>query len=578
MRFKPVVSFKSIKKCFKNSRVIVTPLIVLALIATIFGGCRTLETGKVYKDWSRTMSQLGIFPIYPPREDVQVGDIYVLPTHPLDTGAVEAIGGLGFTGVWIENIKGSSMAATEFYGNRGSFPKTSEGVIANIGEVGSDTPYYEAISKIMPVPRSGTATLNSYEIETGIGTSTTIVYSIFGTGDTQRLRQVAFPEFSVTNITQVGLEALVPVEVFNVAAGFLSNNVEQISLKIPSAESYGLPMKNILALAGKCKKCREGTEIKDCDDCGKLLKFSSIEEVCCDINKKNCCKKKCCKDKNNKVGCVKGNCNGNDCLKPEFSVKNISGLDGHTALMMRSMFDESIAAMENNVPSSWNSLTHKTQLAKMLRKSSGSLWIALISEVFYARSMDISIQSTKSLSGGVNVQPVTNAMLTELDRLDMLDRMKRLEVVKPGTTTAGTVNVVTGTTNTGTATTTSTAIADTAGRTMVNLTEIEKNMDPFTLAKEMQEFNKQISNQSVPGGSVSVVSVTKSSVGLRRTFDRPIAVGARGVVIRIDLNETTLENLKQGNFKVHLNGSSQEKCCGKIFPWKSRSYMTKPCN
>ena len=40
------------------------------------------DRGKVMREWTNTIGQLGLTPIFPPREDVQVGDIYVFRDDP----------------------------------------------------------------------------------------------------------------------------------------------------------------------------------------------------------------------------------------------------------------------------------------------------------------------------------------------------------------------------------------------------------------------------------------------------------------------------------------------------------------
>ena len=41
--------------------------------------------------------------------------------------------------------------------------------------------------------------------------------------------------------------------------------------------------------------------------------------------------------------------------------------------------------------------------------------------------------------------------------------------------------------------------------------------------------------QTVPGGSVQLVSYNERSVGLRRVFDRPVAIGFRGLALKVEL-------------------------------------------
>src|SRR5262245_1431490 len=61
--------------------------LVLALVclAGLVSGCPkpgTHDPGFVAKEWSMTMREFGVVPVFPPREDVQVGDIYVSPAAP----------------------------------------------------------------------------------------------------------------------------------------------------------------------------------------------------------------------------------------------------------------------------------------------------------------------------------------------------------------------------------------------------------------------------------------------------------------------------------------------------------------
>ena len=51
--------------------------------------------------------------------------------------------------------------------------------------------------------------------------------------------------------------------------------------------------------------------------------------------------------------------------------------------------------------------------------------------------------------------------------------------------------------------------------------------------KNKNEYNQTIGQQSVPGGTVSVISVSDNTVGMRSFFDRPVAVGVRGVILKL---------------------------------------------
>jgi len=83
------------------------------------------------------------------------------------------------------------------------------------------------------------------------------------------------------------------------------------------------------------------------------------------------------------------------------------------------------------------------------------------------------------------------------------------------------------------------ALPDTEGRSIVGTTEIKAGDNAFELVKAINKFNTDLGNQSVPGASLNLVSVSDSAYGLRRIYDRPIAVGVRGLILQINLKKST---------------------------------------
>ena len=452
MKLKYLISKQNIRKIF--SRQIIITLLVGVFTFGLIYGCGTMP-GHVYKEWSRTMAQLGIFPVFPPREDVQVGDVWLLPMHPLDATAVELVGGMGKTGIWIDNILQTPESGTNtpiqfsdvnnFYKNRFSFPSSSL--------VGTSTSFgTETVVKLTKVPTiTGTDTIYSY-----------------GTDTTTRLRQVAFPDFAVTNIRQGSLSALIPIEALSLAGGFSFNDIEQVSLKIPSAESYGLPAQYLLRMF-----IRNGLRKGEGNDYGKLFLKESIP--------------------NENVG--------------------VRGLDINTARMTRSMFNETFENIKKNLP--WYSIFSKHKLAKGLKDSEDYIWVGIVNEVFYARAIDIGISRKTARGAAVNVELMSDEMISQL---------QRLAEIRSGTETI---------------TTTTETVGTSTKRTIVKNEGLTNKEDAFTLAQKMNEFNQNVSQQSIIGGSISAVSVTDKSVGMRRFYDKPVAVGVRGLIMRI--NSSTLE-------------------------------------
>jgi len=76
---------KNLKKQEKQ-----TFILFLLSFVSLNSGCATSPApeGYVAKQWATAFRELQITPIFPPREDVQVGDIYVVPVAPEDEDAV----------------------------------------------------------------------------------------------------------------------------------------------------------------------------------------------------------------------------------------------------------------------------------------------------------------------------------------------------------------------------------------------------------------------------------------------------------------------------------------------------------
>lgn len=49
--------------------------------------------------------------------------------------------------------------------------------------------------------------------------------------------------------------------------------------------------------------------------------------------------------------------------------------------------------------------------------------------------------------------------------------------------------------------------------------------------------------QPAPGGSVQIVSASEFAVGVRRTYDRPVAIGFRGITLKVNIQTGEIENV-----------------------------------
>jgi len=132
-------------------------------------------------------------------------------------------------------------------------------------------------------------------------------------------------------------------------------------------------------------------------------------------------------------------------------------------------------------------------------------YLVLITEVYATRSIDISIEAEVGRGGGLNLRP-TAALLQKL----------------PGfAATEPTTQPTTG---------------PTAGATTqpaVTAAQFEVSTPAQIAAAMTNQLNEQLA-ASTPGVNVKFISVTALGVSMRRTYERPIVIGYRGIVYKLD--------------------------------------------
>ncbi len=233
---------------------------------------------------------------------------------------------------------------------------------------------------------------------------------------TARLRLVGFPDFSATSFSQGDLSGLVPLEALGLGMNVSRNNIRQVSVKIPAAESYGLSTSALLetllsevSYDCEAKKCRGWIFSKNYD---KLLNIAMLT----------------------------------------------TGKDSYS--------------------------------------EDGSIYFRIIAEVYYARAMDVGIYASKSFG-----------MRTQVDA-----PMQRSDGQK--------------------------ADINELGRPKNTATHISSaGMESVALAAQLGSMLERLGTmQSEPGGSIQLVNASDSAIGVRRVFDRPIAIGFRALVVHYDIH------------------------------------------
>ncbi|MEM7672822.1 MAG: hypothetical protein AAF212_05730 [Verrucomicrobiota bacterium] len=409
-----------------------------ALFAT---GCSFFrpDPGYVMRAWAQSMRELGIVSVFPPREDFQVGDVFIYDKDIEDLEILES-----FDKKWTslsEDQRKTRLTLgmstrtmrldlhseiDEEYAQTFSAPKTSVDQQSLL-----DDPAVQTVEQVLQEKREELTSLKTMHLAGMDDLSDEIDAKEESVEDTQalfadtrerrsvelysqpdfgedgvftgeaidlrgkseiyrerlnRFRLVAFPQFSSVTFTQSDLSALIPIEAMKLGLDVSRRTVDQVNVSVPAAESYGLST------------------------------YKIVEEMLDESRK----------------------------LKPRIQDAisfKLSGTDS----------------------------THA--------------YVHVISEVFYARALDVSLYSGDSfgllaqLSSPVVPEAVSDdpAALEESEQASLMSEQK------------------------------------------------------------MVEMREQVGvKQEVPGGSVQVLSFSNQSIGLRRLFDRPVAIGYRGFVIRVE--------------------------------------------
>ncbi len=406
-------------------------------------GCGdNVKPGFVAKQWAGEMRELQINPVFPPREDFQVGDIY-LPAVPQDKvdQAFDEKGYLPIS-VWLMEAGGDGAAASKlktFYEDRSTYPQTSKAVVDAVqqasepesgnggqgsGGSGDDNASGSELSGPVPQP-----VLDCADVAGGSGDSCNIFTGNEKT-KMRRMRIVGFPTFLSTTITQGNLSAFVPVEAFSAALGLDFGDIEKVSVNVPVAESVGLPAVTALELAE--------TSLRD-----------SKGQLCA-------------------------------------GMKN-----GEPMGRIRALLPDG-QRVDGKFPPSFHAL--------------------VVSEVFYTRAIEISIETQQSFGLGARLQtlaPSSGGTAAQAGQAAQQADTQNQSGTQDGNTD-------------------STAPASGSG----SGTQQQTVPGAVETLKRLRQSTSDL--PSAPGGSLQIVSVSDGNVGMRRMFDRPIAIGYRGLSLQVN--------------------------------------------
>jgi hypothetical protein len=400
--------------------------ILIGLALVVLSGCKTpsaeneLNTGTV--KWSEYMVAMGYVPVFPPREDIRVGDLLYnsLSGSTKKIHASFMVSPSRWSAIEVGNL------LEQEYGNRSTWPATPE-------------MYYRVNAD--PEARTWDEALSPDG------------QSIFADKRSPlRLRPIAAGIICAASDTY-GSNYLIPSEAINLALGTSWQDEKSISLRAGNAEGYSLSLQKLLPLALEQQEVETAPEMKSIDVEGTVEK-DDIEEAAVSYVTKTYLKK---------------------------------------------------AYLEN--------------LTLLPPTEQDILSLFLVNEVIYIRNLDIVVQTLEEPEPEEEVEPA-NLMLN-IETTDAAETSVELYSEANDDSEAA-----------------ETASTMPSTETTVEISGSTDSIDPALVAyMRAQMLNTMLmkgDSDDMPDEFVRFISVTDRSAALRRTWRYGLAVGMKGVELKVN--------------------------------------------
>jgi len=229
--------------------------------AGLLAACNTnppspLTSGYVSDQWSAQMSQFAIVPVFPPRADLQVGDLYLscddsapAASSGTSTSSVSSSVNLDHHVMWLASLDGIVTATS----GRTTIPgmldtqymKRVHMPAIPISTAPSQTATPPASASIAD-PASATRAKKEAKVvkkpaSTPAANGTTAAPDVFQAAPPKALMPVSLPEFFAVSATSAQAQTLIPFPSILAKAGMSYSKAQNIEITVPEAESYGLP-------------------------------------------------------------------------------------------------------------------------------------------------------------------------------------------------------------------------------------------------------------------------------------------------------------------------------------------------
>ncbi|QCX51843.1 hypothetical protein [Ralstonia pseudosolanacearum] len=276
--------------------------IVIPALSGLLAGCasdKVTGPGALRDTWSKQLEQYGIYAVFPPRADIQVGDIYLTCTSTIAQKfdpSNDAARRLLPSPIWVASIPGMLDGKTEgmlstLYRTRLQLPRmpiptdaadaapepvTASTTVATSAAATATAHSTQGHGKTLHVTSSAAARATQ---------STASADTIFMGRPLSTVMPVSFPEFFSAAGTKADAQAIVPLPTILANLGIHASAVDAVQISVPSAESYGLPAVTIVqALADwPAKKPSGRSEIASLQQIGKPLREAGAAKQWCTL-------------------------------------------------------------------------------------------------------------------------------------------------------------------------------------------------------------------------------------------------------------------------------------------------------
>ena len=188
------------------------------------------------------------------------------------------------------------------------------------------------------------------------------------------------------------------------------------------------------------------------------------------------------------------------------------------------------AALESDAQGYSLKAPYRDHLALVSDPASDSVWVRVLSDVIYIRSMDIIIQSQAAFE--TDEAATADEFISEVEEAE--------ELVKEAAQAAGEELK-------------QPAAGEESMQTVAEAIpghELDPAYAAFVRAAAINEILIESDMDDLPGGFLRMISVTDDSVTLRRVWQRGLAIGARGLTLEVD--KATGQILRSNNMGTLL--------------------------